>query len=198
LAPAISDIIRVVCKFSQALNDIQNVYHGKIESGTAPSGSTLASDIADFMDAVYDYIDYGMADNVYFESVDVYNLTQDEFYGATAWPGLSQGGGTTNPMLPPQCAPLLLFPTATPGHLGKKFLPPVTDNVLDDDGSLASGYVGNMALMGADLLGGMAPGTYTVSWGIYDPDSYGYLPYGSYNARDFVATQRRRYTGKGS
>lgn len=198
MAPTVGDILRIICRLVQAANDVQNVYHGKVESGTPPTGATLASDMASFMDGIYNQINYGIADNIVYSSVAIYNLTQDEFYGDEPWPTLSIGGGGTNPMLPPQCAPLVLFQTATPGHLGKKFLPPITDNVLDDDGSLTAGYVTNTALLGADIVAGMSPGTYYVSFGIYSGNPAVYYPFSAAVARDFVATQRRRYTGKGS
>lgn len=198
MAPNIGDVLRIICKLSQAANDIQNVFHAKIQSGTAPGGSTLLAAIISALDAAYDNINYGVADNVSYDTIALYNLTQDEYYGEAAWFTLTNGGGGTNPMLPPQNAPLVLFPTTEPGSQGKKFLPPITDNVIDDDGSLTAGFVGNMGVFASDILAGVAPGTYTVDFGVYRPITDEYISFASAIPRDFVATQRRRYTGKGT
>lgn len=198
MAPSLYDIIRVVAKMSQAANAIQNVYHCIIEGTTAPDNATLLAAIASLIDGAYDYIDYAVADNVSFDTISVFNDTADEFVGETAWPTLTVGGGGVNPMLPPQNAQLVLFTTVQPGSLGKKFLPPMTDNVLDDDGTPVAGVLANALLYGGEIVDGVDGGTYSATFGTWNPTTFVFNKFTEAVARDMFATMRSRYIGKGS
>lgn len=195
---SIGDVIRIVAEARQAASVIQNVYHCLIQSGVIGDDDTFLNDITGHIENAYGNIDYAVANNVEWGGITAYNLTDDEYIGTQLFTTLGVGGGTTNAMLPPQCAPLVLLRTAAPKRLGKKFLPPITDNVLDDNGTPTAQMVTDMTDYGAAFVGLITgTGGYTLRFGTYDPVTPIFFPFISAEGRDLVATQRRRYTGKG-
>jgi hypothetical protein len=192
------DILRLVANFIQNFNDIKNVYHVLVTgTGFGSDGEVMAA-IRDYFDDVYDNIAYAIADNVEFVAIDGYNLTQDEILPGRVFVDNTEGGGSVNPMLPPQCAALVNFHTDTPGSQGRKFLPPMTDNVSDDDGSPTSGILVGMLAYGEDLIDGYDDGTWSITFGNYRPATDTFIPWASAEPRNLFATQRRRYTGSGT
>lgn len=199
MPPTINDVIRVVAKLSQAGNDIQNVFHVKV-NGTTPPGTNalLLGGIAAFLDDAYTNIATRIANNVTFDSIWAHNMTKDEYVGETDWPTLTAGGGGTEPMMPPQTAPLVLFRTSEPKSLGKKFLPVMSSLQLEDDGSIVATGLTQIALFAADVLAGYSAGTWQLQAGNFRPVTGAFLGYLSSAVRDLFATQRRRYTGRGT
>lgn len=198
MAPVLGDTIRIVCKLSQAGNDIQNVYHALLGGTVAPSNAALLATVRSWMDDAYSDIVARIADNVLFDSIWVWNMTQDEFVGEADWLTLTAGGGGTNSMMPPQTAALCLFRTAVPKSLGKKFLPPMSSLQLEDDGSIISTGLTQIGLYAAVLLAGATGATWNLVPGNYRPLVSLFIPYLSAVVRDLFATQRRRYTGSGT
>lgn len=193
----LGDVLRVVCKLSHGLDDVQNVYHAKVFGTAAPTDSQAYGAVASVLDAAYAVIDGPMSTNVSFDSISVYNLTQDYFIGEAGWPTVTDGNGVGGD-LPQQCAPLILFPTDVLKSVGKKYLPPFAEEVLDTDGTIASGLLAAMATFAATILDGFTGVNYTVEFGNYRVDTAQFIPWVSAIVRDFFATQRRRYKGKGS
>lgn len=198
MAPVLGDVVRITVKMYQALNDIQNVYHALLSGTSAPDYQTMLANIKTAFQNLYTYIEGYTSDNVTFGSMALANLTQDEIGGTIAFTDPTAGSGSTNPMLPPQCAALLTFPTITPGVLGKKFLPPFTDAVLDDDGSPNSTALAGMANFANDVLDGVTGTDWELTFGAYNPTTEVFTEFIAGEARDLIATQRRRYSGSGT
>lgn len=197
MAPQVNDIIRVIAKMSFAGGDVQNVWHVKLDTvpGT-PTNPTLLGDLAAVMDDIYDFIDSSTADEITFDTIEAYNLTRDEYVGESAWPTLTVGGATSS--APPQLAPLLLFSTDTLKSQGRKFLPPTGTLTIESDGTLVSSYLSLMAAFAAEVL---TPGgwvAYGGDFGNFREIGSVFIPYVASIVRDFFATQRRRYEGRGS
>lgn len=198
MAPSLYDVIRVVAKMSQAANDIINVYYLGIEGTTPPSNSALLASIVQWLDDAYAYVAYAFADNLSFDTIDVFNRTANEFVGTDSWPTQTVGGGGVNPMLPPQTAPLVLFPTTVPKSVCKKFLPVCTDNVLDDDGTPVAGLLTNMLSYSTVIADGIDEGAWQAVYGAWSEDVFTFNKVTGAVARDLFATQRSRYTGSGT
>jgi hypothetical protein len=196
MAPAIGDILRVVCKMSDGEDAIQNVYHVVITGSTPPSDNDLEVGLTDWADSTYDNIDGIMPDNISFDTIQIYNLTQDLLFGEFPWPTLTVGGSAQDQM-PPQCSPLLLFNTVTIRSQGRKFLPPFASDRLDTDGTIAAAALTNMASFGFSCIFGVQSVNWDLVFGNYHPVGASFSPWTSYVVRDLWATQRRRYTGKG-
>jgi len=191
------DIIRITAKMSQGLSDIQNVYHCQVETSGPVSNATFLSEMAADVDSMYTDLVTNIANNVSFDTIQMYNITQDEYIGETSWPSKTAGTASAN-MLPPQTAPLVLFSTAYLRSQGRKFLPPFTVNAEEDDGTLASAALGQIANFIADVLLQKSGVNWTAYMGNWNPTFARFAQWLEGTARDFFATQRRRYTGYGS
>jgi len=197
MATAMGDVLRIVAKFSDGSNDIQNVYHVRVTDQAPNNDGAVLDGCAEFMDDCYTSYANAMPDDITFDSVAVYNLTQDYPLGETDWPVLTAGAKTSN-KLPPQNSPLVLFTTAVLNSLGKKYLPNLTVTDLEDDGTISSTVLTVMGALATSILTGYVSGTWNLEAGNYRPNSATWIPYVASVVRDLFATQRRRYAGKGS
>lgn len=191
------DVLRVVCKMSWDEDEIQNVYHVRATSGDNVDDADALSDIATALDTAYDLIDQLITDEVSFDSIEVWNLTQEHYVGITDWPGLTAGTSDQTPM-PPQTAMLALFGTDTPRSQGRKFLPPSTDYHLDNDGTVTADALTAIEQYIVSLLSGVV-GTYIeAEFGNWNDALERFAVWVIGEARDLFATQRRRYFGRGA
>jgi len=191
------DVLRVVAKFNDGADEIQNVYHMQVQVTTPPTDAALASAMGDYMAAAYTPYQVPMTDNIFFTSVATYNETQNMPVGEVPWPLLVNGGQSANP-LPPQNSPLVLFTTSVLNSLGKKFLPNLTVNSVDTDGTISTAALTAIVNFINILLNGHDGLTWSAGPGNYRSATQTFIPYIAGVARDFFATQRRRYFGKGS
>lgn len=198
MPPAIGDILRVTCKMSWAENDIQNVYHGQLDGTVAPDDVDLLDAIYDELDSAYTIIAGNIPAQVSFDTIAVYDLTQDYFIGESPWPVLETGGGGGSDPLPPQLAPLVLFGTAVLGSQGRKFLPPLEEGANDTDGTPVAVTLAALAQYAVDILAGVNETDYTVKFGNYRELTDTFIQWINAEVRDIWATQRRRYFGRGS
>jgi hypothetical protein len=198
MAPSIGDVLRITAKLANGTDTIQNVYHAKLTGDTPPTNEDMLDDVADWMDQAYSAIDQAMSTGITFDEIEVYNLSADEYVGAIGWPVLTAGTAASGQESPPQCAPLVLFRTNVLKSLGKKFLPQFYTGYYEGDGTLAVNALNAMAAYAAEILAGKVAATYELIPGNYRPLVDMFIPYVSAVVRDFFATQRRRYVGRGS
>lgn len=198
MAIEINDVIRVIAKMSQNVNDIINVYHGLVEGTTAPTAATFLSAMDTFLTAIYDGLSALTTDNVTYDSIEAYNLTQDEYIGEVTWSGLVDGDKGGVDSLPPQTCPIVLFPTAVLRSQGRKFFPPFSVQSTDDDGSPDSADLAALAAAGATAVAGTSGTGWDFDLGNWNETLGRYAKWTSAIVPDFYATQRRRYLGSGS
>ena len=191
------DVLRIVAKFTQGGDEVQNVYHVRANVSSPPTDAALAAAVGDYMDDVYTSYRTPMSDDMFFSTVATYNETQDAPVGEVPWPTLVNGGQSAN-RLPPQCSPLLLFTTSVLNSLGKKYLPALTSGSLDPDGSVTTAALTTVATLASTLLDGYDGLTWSLTPGNYRKATAVFIPYLAAVVRDIFATQRRRYVGKGS
>jgi hypothetical protein len=198
MAVSANDVIRVVCKMSWGEDDIQNVYHGKVTGGTLPSDAVLLTGMSTFFDALYDLIDTNFPDEITFDSISVYNVTQDIWVGEVGWDSLVTGGGSATDPMPPQVAPLILFNTGVLRSQGRKYLPPCTEAANDTDATPVAGFLTAMGNYAAGLLAGASFAGWDVAWGNYRKIGAIFIPWIDAEVRDIWGSQRRRMFGRGS
>lgn len=191
------DVLRVIAKMSWGENDIQNVYHMQVSGTNFGTNANVLSEISDFLDGAYLTFDQGVTDLITYDTIEAYNLTQEEYVGEQAWPTLSVGGLADDP-LPPQTCNLVLFGTNTLKSQGRKFLPTVTYSQLDTDGTVSSSWVTIIGNFAAYILLGVDAGDWTAVCGNYRPLTEVFIEWIESTVRDIWATQRRRYFGRGA
>lgn len=192
-----NDILRVVAKMSWNGLDVQNTYHLRASVTSDPGDATVVQEIAAALDGAYDNIANEIPNDIYFDSIQVWNATTNTYLGEDSWPTLTAGPLTDTP-LPPQCAPLVLFNTNVNKSQGRKFLPDFTTHALESDGTMTSAALAYVALFIADILAGVTGTGWSGEFGNYNVDLVRFIPWVTGLARDMYATQRRRYFGKGS
>jgi hypothetical protein len=192
------NILRVVCKMSYGVNDIQNTFHFKY-SGLSQNPLVVGADIEDFMDAAYDELDDMYTNLMTFDSITIYNVSKDEFISDNAWPSLTAGTGTGGQTLPTQSAPLVLFPSDTIRSQGRKYLPPVMETLSDEAGTLTASAITAIAAWAADMLAGavVGAGGY-ITAGNWNDDLARFAQWVSSSIQNIIRTQRRRVRGVGS
>lgn len=198
MAPSANDVFRVTAKMSIGSDDVQNVYHLQAQGGAPASNAAVLADIANFMDDAYAEIAIGQPTSLNYDTIEVYNLTAEEYVGETAWPTLTAGTGADANLLPPQLSPLVLFLTGVLRSVGRKFLPMFVLGNIQTDGSLSSSALTAMAGYAAILLAGYAGSGYTLVPGNYRPLTELFIEWTEAVVRDLWATQRGRYFGSGS
>lgn len=197
MAQSQDDVLRVTAKMSLGVEDVQNVYHFIVGgTGTATDAATLTA-IANLLDDAYFELQGSTSDEISFDTIEVYNLTQDTWVGELVWPSLTTGGQTGN-LMPPQTSMLALFNTDTLRSQGRKFLPPSVIDYVGADGTPLSGVLGYAANFATELLLGATSGTVTFKPGNFRALLSAFIPWVFATIPDFYATQRRRYYGKGS
>lgn len=197
MAIDVNDVLRVVCQFSWDEDEIQNVYHCRVTRDDDVTDEDALSYIAQTLDTAYTHVAALITDEISFDSIEVWNVTKDEYIGITTWTTLVDGG-SDQPPLPPQNAMLCLFGTDTPRSQGRKFLPASTDYHLDSDGTVAADALGDLEDFIAELLLGVV-GTYMdAEFGNWNEALERFAVWVIGEARDMFATQRRRYFGRGA
>lgn len=197
MTAAVNDVLRIVAKMSLGIDDVQNVFHAKciIQHGT-PTDAQIISDLANTLDTAYDYLDGVQPSDLSYDTISVYNLTQDYFMGEVAWPSLTAGASAST--VPPQCAALVLFNTDTLKSQGRKYLPPFGGGAIDNDGTVTSAVLAYITSWAAEFIGTVI-GTYMdVEYGNWNDTKSRWVPWVLAIIRDFFATQKSRYLGAGT
>jgi len=191
------DIIRIVCKFSIGEDDLQNVYHARVDAGTPIDDAVFLSEMADDIDNMYGDLELATSQNVDFDSIEMYNITDDSYVGETSWPTLIDGGNASN-QLPVQTAPLVLFLTPFLRSVGRKFLLPATTALIDADGSPSNVLLGFIADFVVEVLDTKTGTGWSAVLGNWSASLDRFAEWTESVVRDLFATQRRRYYGRGS
>jgi len=192
-----NDVVRITCKFSFLSNDVQNVYHMKVSTTGPVDDEDFLDEVAADMDSMYDDITTHISNDVAFESVEVYNVTDESYIGEVAWPSKTVGGASGN-NLPPAASALCLFSTGFLRSQGRKFLPLMTLNALTTNGGVHNDVVTAITSFIADVLLAKSGVNWSGLMGNWNPDLARFAQWIAGIAQDEWATQRRRYKGSGS
>lgn len=193
-----NDVFRVTVKMSDGEDDIQNVYHVRIQGSNLPTEEDFLDDLAAYIDTAYGTFDDSVTSNVTYDGIEVYNLTADTFVGEAPFPVLTNGGITPPLQMPSQCAPMVLFTTGVLKSVGKKFLPFLGSVRLDQDGTLNTTALQELGNFATTLLTGIIGGDWNVQWGNYRPLAAQFIEWLGFEVADQIKTQTRRYRGRGS
>jgi hypothetical protein len=192
------DVLRVTAKMSsEADQDLQNVYYWRGSGVGISTDAQFATACRTELDNAYGYFDDQLADGVSFDSIEIFNITQDVPVGEYTWPTLSAGGSASD-VLPEQTALLVTFSTAAARSVGKKFLGGWTEGNNDSDGTIASSLLTLILSYISTILSGFAAGDLDFEAGHWSVINETFVPWLAGLVDDVWATQRRRRPGVGS
>ena len=115
------DVIRVTAVLKRAtVDDVMNVFYARLVAGGGASQSALRGDLAAWMEDVYDGLQPGIVDDVTFDEIQLFNMTDGTPEPTESWPTLTVGGSTGDP-LPEGVAALVIARTGLSRVIGKKY-----------------------------------------------------------------------------
>lgn len=191
------DIIRITAKMTIPPDDFQNVYHAQYLGPSGQSDAVAWTDVATVLETMYTEVLGEQADELLYDTIELWNVTQDAPMVESAWPTLT-AGTSVDRALPYQSAALLLFPTGTARSQGRKFLPGFTDGGTEGDSLWDAGAITALVAFAAEALGvfDLAAGSFT--FGNWNPTLVRFAQWVSAIVQAVIKTQRRRSPGVGS
>ena len=198
---ATNDVIKITAVLlGPDLQEFNNVFHYQYREGTGVDDATYMAALAQKLDAMYTIINDRVADDVAYDQIRFYNVTQDYPMGTVGWPTLTNGIDLAEP-LPSGNAALVTAYTAVKRTYGRKFLPGWTEAMSEGDTWTAAAFADLQAFAGEWFLSVAHPGggnSYAGVWKVPLVDPAYFVDFVSMNAREIVAYQRRRKPGVGA
>jgi len=192
------DVVRLTVKCSQFGEDMQNVFYVKSFGSQGIADALFLANAITWLDGAYDNIDQLQGDNITYDSIAAFNVTQDSPIGEDTWDTLTVGGDTTNQEYPRQACGLVRFPTATPRSQGRKFIGGFTELNYESGGQLASALAAALAAFAADILDGFVSDGQVIEVGNWNETLQRWASWLSAIVNFTNAIQRRRALGVGS
>jgi hypothetical protein len=192
------DVLRVTCKMLDTVsaNDQMNVYHLRYNGPTEDDG-VIMSAIRGYMNDAYDEFNEYISDDLSYETIEVFNVTQELPVDEQTWPVLSSGASNADP-LPLETAPLVRFPTKAHRSQGRKYLPMPTEETCELRGLLVQDAINALVAFATVIIsgypagnGGLIPGNWSKIYDRFAPWIAAIIEYQN-------GVQRRRRTGIGT
>ena len=194
---AAGDILRVTAKMNfETFGAIQNVFYVQ-HDGTLPVAEF------DFMEAAAAWLDAAwtepillFVDELKFDEVAGYNLTQDDPLLPEPWPVLIEGG-TAGESVALQVALLVSFQTTVKNSQGRKYLGGI-DKIQYEGGGIWTANVEPLIHDWADIIiAGFTVDLEDFSVGHVKAIGGAWVPWARYSMDPIARTQRRRVRGVG-
>lgn len=190
------DVLTIICKMTQAGQQIRNVYE-VIHTGTITLDNLPVLNAAlAWAESIYAPLFGSMTNQLSFDTVQVNNKTQGTIIGEAAFPTLTAGGDadTASPL---QISAVVRFPTGFKGSQGRKFIPGLCEDDLEANGILSAAWQSALATTAANALNGFTVSGNLFVYGADNPGLGRFAAFQSGIVNDVVGTQRRRKQGVG-
>lgn len=195
LAVSALDTILAIAEMAALGQKLLNVFQFLATDDMSDSDAT--SDIATFLDDLYQNIDGFMDAALTFDQITLKNVTQAVDMGSTDWPTLTNGSNVGD-LYPLGVAGLITLGTAKPGTRGRKFIPGL-DASATVESLFSSSLTTALTAFGAGMVGGFVGGTSGLIWAPGVLDKLGvFRPFTSSIVTNLPAYQRRRKQGVGA
>ena len=203
MALEVGDIVRTSCNFLLGSGDLyQNVFHHIFDGIGGISDAAVVADIKTWADTMYSEYD-GAIDIAVTEQLSF--VDQVEFLDG-AWEVVANIGvftpemtpAVTADVLPNQSSPFIVFKTARPKSVGRKFLFPFTA-AAQDNGIIEAGTVTLITAFAADALADIELDVVNVLHpGIVRTGVNDFLAFTVAVVTNLIGSQRRRRQGTGA
>lgn len=199
MSVAVGDVVRVTCKMTFDTGDaVQNVYHYQNTGSAAIADATFVTDVASQMNTAYSNLNSNISSAISYDTIEVFNVTQDAPIDEVAWPTLTVGGNSATQAYATQVAALVKFATATARSQGRKYMAGLVEGSVDGKGFLVTAMQTALATFGADIVNGFTSSGQVVLPGNWNPTLSRFAKWTAAIVADYVATQRRRRVGSGA
>jgi hypothetical protein len=194
----VDDVLKVNAKMTMAgALAVQNVFHYVVYTGGPIADSDCVADMAEQLDVMYDTIDDLLSDLLTFDTVSVYNLTQDYAFGEDAWPTLS-AGGNSYAAATSGVAALVTGYTAVKRRLGRTFIGGLSFNDLLDYANVGATFLAALTQFAILRFMGFTGGTSGAGYlPVVGSVGKGFSQIREVAIRSLACYQRRRKPGVG-
>lgn len=193
----IGDVIRVQARMLRnGVDAVQNVYHVHHDTGSPVVDATWVSEVSAIIDAAMFGLSTAISPNITPLDLLFFNITQDVTLPDGAWTTFV-GGTSGLHANAPQVSAEVFWRTGAARVIGRKFLPPMTED-LQSDGLWVAGLLASLAAFGVALVGSILTLQGNVSFGTYNAVTAVFNAYASTFVPIDARTQRRRRTGVGA
>lgn len=191
------DVVRIVAQMTHnAGSDIlQNVYHAQY-SGPTTTELNFHQQMDDWLEDAYDNLLAQLPDDVEFDTITTFNVTQGRPMYTLAWPTLTAGNNLGD-YLPAQIAPLAKFTTFAPKSQGRKYLPFLAETA-STGGILEAAALAAVSAFASHLITGFSVDFGTAVLGNWNPTLARFAEWVGAIVDEVVRTQRRRVPGVGA
>lgn len=199
----VGDIVRTSCNFLLASGDqYQNVFHHIFDGIGGVSDATVVSEIKDWADAMYSELD-AITDA---DIVEQLSFVDQVEWDTDMWKVVANIGNFTpaftpaisSAILPNQSSPFVVFTTARPQSVGRKFLFPILTSG-QDSGVMGSGTVDAIVAWADDAVNDIEIDVANVLHpGVPRTAVNDWLNFTAAVVTNIVGTQRRRRQGFGA
>lgn len=189
------DVIRVIADMTLLGQSILNVYH-MVSASSVPDDEVI-QDAQVGLDDLYQLVNAEIDNQLSYNSIRVFNVTDNQDLGIHDWPTLVAGAADAQ-CLPLGVAALLTLPTSVPKVRGRKFFCGFSEGA-QADGVWGSGVVDSLNDIGAFMLTPMLGDASGEFWRFGVPTSIGgFQLFASSLVGNIPAYQRRRKQGVGA
>ena len=193
------DVVRVTANMSyQGASDIINVFHCVAELTVDVDDAVFMGDVGAEVDANYALIVQDLTDDLKFENIEFYNVTDDRPMGVITWPTLTVGLETTSQPVATQMCGQVNFLTGVKRSQGRKYIGGYSELANTGGGFLQVGVQGRLENYGAQFAQGQTITGGTIYWGHYKTGTTIFRQWTGYIVPSLMSTQRRRKQNVGS
>lgn len=123
----LNDNLKVVAKMQyQGISAIQNAYCVKVTDVASATQLQIRESVARYIEDIYGNFDSLLPDDITFETISIFNISNQLPEPDIGWPTLVDGDGSTDPL--PEFACVFAYcSTTTPKVYGRKYWPPPTE-----------------------------------------------------------------------
>lgn len=192
------DVLRLTAKQSYIVGDVQNVYHFKHDGDSSLDSAPVVAGLRTFIDDAYAELNAVTADGLFYDTINIFNLTQDEPLGEYSWPTLTQGAESATDAYTTQAAALVKFLTEVARSQGRKYIAGLVEGQVSTGGVISTALQTALGNFATELFTFPIVGGQEFILGNYNAALARFAEWSSAVIADRLATQRRRRAGTGS
>lgn len=192
-----NDVVRITAVMEiPIVGVIENVYHVRITSAGPIDDTDLQDAAAEFLEDIYTEINSRISDEQLYNSINIFNYTNQQVFGSISWPSLTAGLNTGD-LLAPGVSALAIGRTGVSRRVGRKYFGVFTED------SITDGFFSAATIVDIADAAEIAYGPYTATngvefeGGVYDRVNIIFRTILDVTATGNPAYQRRRRQGTG-
>lgn len=194
----VGDVVQITARLRYGgVDAIENIFYVRHEGTAAVDAATFITQAGLYMESCYTTLQLDLSDDVQYEDITYYNVTQDYPMGQEEWPSLTAGTATVDATAT-QVAFQVNFTTQIKRTQGRKYIGVLTEASVNAGGIVAPTTVTALKNFALAVLSNFSVGAESFEVGHVKASTGAWIPWIGYSVPLLVATQRRRKQGVGA